>query len=98
MTKNLDVYRAQQQNYGHPLTIIVQKSEERGKITWGKSSLKIGQDTKFEMSSTYLHLHFNELIELLLDGLFEESMNSMIMRWSVEPAKRKMRDSLYLIN
>ena len=52
----------------------------------------------WNVSSTYLHIHFNELTELLLDeGLAEEIMNSMIMRWSVEPARRKRRDSLYLI-
>ena len=46
----MDTYKAQQQGYGHPLTIIhVQKAKERGKTTWGKSSLKIGQGTKFEI-------------------------------------------------
>ena len=46
----MDAYRAQQQGYGHPLTIIhVQKAEERGKITRGESSLKKGQGTKFEI-------------------------------------------------
>ena len=78
----------------------VQKSEERGKTTWGKSSLNIGQGTKFwnNMSSTYPYLHLNELNEFLLDGrLVEEIMNSVIMRWSVEPGRRKRRDSLYLI-
>ena len=34
----------------HPLTMIhVQKNEERGKTTWGKSSLKKGQGTRFEI-------------------------------------------------
>ena len=78
----MDAYRAQQQGYGHPLTIIhVQKDEQRGKTTWGKSSLKKGQGTKFEiMSSTYIYLQFNELNELLLDeGIAEQIMNSMIM-------------------
>ena len=43
--KNIGVYRSQQQVYGHPLTIIhVQKDEERGKTTWGKSSLKKGHE------------------------------------------------------
>ena len=52
----------------------------------------------WNMSSKYLHIHFNELTELLLDeGISEEIMNSMIMRWSVEPARRKRKDSLYLI-
>ena len=50
------------------------------------------------MSSTYPYLHLNKLSELLLDGrLVEEIRNSMIMCWSVEPARRKRRDSLYLI-
>ena len=40
----MDAYRAQQQGYGHPLTIIhVQEAEERGKTTWEKSSLKKGK-------------------------------------------------------
>ena len=44
---HMDAYRAQQQCYGHPLTIIhVQKAEERGKKTPGKSSLEKGQGTK----------------------------------------------------
>ena len=46
----MDAYRAHQQGYGHPLTIIhVQKEEERGKTTWGKSSLKKEHSTKFEI-------------------------------------------------
>ena len=45
---HIGVYRAQQQGYVHPLTIIhVQKSEERGKTAGGKSSLKKGKGTKF---------------------------------------------------
>ena len=53
----------------------------------------------WNMSSTYIYIHFNELTELLRnEGLVEEIMNSMITRWSVEPAWRKRRDSLYLIN
>ena len=45
----MDAYMAQQQGYGHPLTIIlVWKSEERGKTTWGKSSLKKGQGTNLK--------------------------------------------------
>ena len=43
----MDAYRAHQQGYGHPLTIIMSKKvEERGKTTWEKSSLKEGQGTK----------------------------------------------------
>ena len=46
----MDTYKAQQQGYGHPLTIIhVQKAKEIGKTTWGKSSLKKGKGTKFEI-------------------------------------------------
>ena len=45
-----DEYRVHQQGYGHPFTIIMsKKDEERGKTTWGKSSLKKGQGTKFEI-------------------------------------------------
>ena len=43
----MDAYRAQQQGYGHPLTIVMSRNEERGKTTWEKSSLKIGQGTQF---------------------------------------------------
>ena len=44
----MDSYRAQQQGYGHPLTIVMsKKAEERGKTTWGKFSLKKGQGTQF---------------------------------------------------
>ena len=43
----MDAYRAQQQGYAHPLTIIMsKKDEERGKTTWGKSSLKKGHERK----------------------------------------------------
>ena len=43
----MDAYRAQLQGYGHPLTIIMSKNAaERGKTTWGKSSLKIGHERK----------------------------------------------------
>ena len=46
---NIGVYRAQQQWYGHPLQLFMYKKvEKRGKTTWGKSSLKKGQGTKFE--------------------------------------------------
>ena len=46
----MDAYRAQQQGYGHPLAFFrVQKFGERGKTTWGKSSLEKGQGTKFEI-------------------------------------------------
>ena len=46
----MDAYKAQQKGYGDPLTIIhVQKSEEKGKTTWGKSYLKIGEGIKFEI-------------------------------------------------
>ena len=40
---HIGVYRAQQQGYGHPLQVFMsRKAEERGKTTWGKSSLKKG--------------------------------------------------------
>ena len=73
---------------------------------WGKRQNHMGkilpQDRTrnkiWNMSSTYPYLHLNEMSELLLDGiLVEEIMNSMIMRWSAKPARRKRRDSLYLI-
>ena len=47
MSKNIGVYRPQQQGYGHPLAnIMSKKDEERGKNTWGKSFLKIGHERK----------------------------------------------------
>ena len=53
----MDAYRAQQQGYGYPSTIIhVQKSEERGKTTWGKSSLKKGQGIEFEMCFQHIFI------------------------------------------
>ena len=60
----MDAYRAQQQGYGHPLTIIhVQKDDEKGKTTWGKSSLKKGQGTKFEQYVFNISLYSLELAE-----------------------------------
>ena len=53
----MDAYRAQQQGYGHPFTIIMsRKSEERGKTTWRKCSLKIGQGTKFEICVQHIFI------------------------------------------
>ena len=47
---HIGVYRAHQQGYGHHLQLFMsRKAEERGKTTWGKSSLKKGQGTKFEI-------------------------------------------------
>ena len=46
---HIGVYTTQQQGYGHPLQLFMSiKAEERGKTTWGKSSLKKGQGTKFK--------------------------------------------------
>ena len=40
---HIGAYRAQQQGYGHHLQLFMsKKDEERGKTTWGKSSLKKG--------------------------------------------------------
>ena len=40
---------AQQQGYGHPLQLFMPKKlRKEAKTTWGKSSLKKGQGTKFE--------------------------------------------------
>ena len=45
---HISAYRAQQQGNGHPLqSLMYRKDEERGKNTWGKSSLKKGQGTNF---------------------------------------------------
>ena len=51
---HIGAHRAEQQGYGHPLQLFMsKKAEERGKTTWGKSSLNKGQGKKFE---TCLHL------------------------------------------
>ena len=75
--------RAQQQGYGHHLQLFMsRKDEERGKTTWGKSSLKKGEGTKFETClQLCIYLHLNELNEMFLVKDFdEEIVNSMIMR------------------
>ena len=100
MIKNMDAYRDHQKGYGHPLIIIMSRKVRKEAKPHGQN---LPQDRKrhkiWNMSSTYIHLHFNELTELFLDeGHAEEITNSMIMRWSVEPARGKRRDSLYLIN
>ena len=41
----------------------VQKSEERGKTTWRKSSLNKGQGTKFEQHVFNMYLYSLELAE-----------------------------------
>ena len=47
---HIGVHRAHQQAYGHHLQLFMsRKVEERGKTTWGKSSLKIGKWTKIEI-------------------------------------------------
>ena len=43
-------YRAQRQGYDNPLQLFMsRKAKERGKTTWGKSSLKKGQHKKIEI-------------------------------------------------
>ena len=99
--KNMDAYRAQHQGYGHPLTIIMSRKVRKEAKPHGEnppSRKHKAQNFWNNMSSTYPYIHLNQLSQLLLDGrLVEEIMNSMIMCWSVEPARRKRRDSLYLI-
>ena len=83
-----------------PFTIIhVQKSEERGKSRWGNPPSRNDKAQNLNnMSSIGLYLHLNELDELLLvKDLMKKFEDSMIMRWSVESARRKRRDSLYII-
>ena len=72
--RNIDAYRAHQQGYGHPLQLFKSKKvEERGKTTWGKSSLKKGKGTNFEISlQLCIYLHFNELNELILVKFLDE--------------------------
>ena len=50
------MHKDPKKGYGHPLTIIhVQKSEERGKTTWGKSSLKKGKRNKIEQHVFFIY-------------------------------------------
>ena len=50
--RNIDAYRAQQQGYGNPLQLFLsRKVQERGKTTWGKSSLKNGKGTELNNMS-----------------------------------------------
>ena len=56
MKKNIDADRAQQQGYGHPLTNIMSRKVRKGKTTSGKSSLKIGQGTKFEICLKHIFI------------------------------------------
>ena len=54
---HIGVYRARQQGYGHPLQLFMfRKVEERSKTTWGKSSLKKGQGTRFEQHVFNMYL------------------------------------------
>ena len=56
----MDAYKcmwAQQQGYGHPLQLFMsRKVEEKGKTTWGKSSLKKGQGIKYEQHVFHMSL------------------------------------------
>ena len=62
--KNIGVYRAQQQGYGHPLTIIhVQKMKKEAK-PHGENhpSKKDKAQNLNNMSSIGIYIHLNELI------------------------------------
>ena len=82
MTKNMDAYRAQQQGYGHPLTIIMSRKVRKEAKPHGKNppSRKDKAQNLNSMSSICLYIHLNELNELLLVKYYdEEVVNSMIM-------------------
>ena len=89
MKKYMDAYRAQQQGYGHPLTIIMSRKVTKEAKPHGENPPSRKEKAQIfwnNMSSTYPYLHLNELTEIILYGrLVKEIMNSMIMRWSVEP-------------
>ena len=54
---HMDAYRAQQQGYGHPLTIIMsRKVRKEAKPHGEKSSLKIGQGIEFEMCLQHIFI------------------------------------------
>ena len=52
------------------LQLLCPENEERGKTTWGKSSLKKGHNTEItKMSSLCVFIHLNEMIKLLLNEI-----------------------------
>ena len=71
---HIGVYRDHQQGYAQPLQLFMsRKAKESGKTTLGKSSLKKGQGTKFEIClQLCIYIHLNELNELLLLKYFDE--------------------------
>ena len=82
MTKYIYAYRAHQQGYGHPLTIIMSRKVRKEAKPHGEnpSSRKNKEQNLNNMYSTYLYLHLNYMNELLLDEILaSEIMNSMIM-------------------
>ena len=68
MSKNIGVYRAHQQSYGHPLTIIMSKKLRKDAKPHGENppSRKDKAQNLNKMSSIGIYLHLNELNELLL--------------------------------
>ena len=73
--KYIDAYRAQQQGYGHPLTIIMSRKVRKEAKPHGEnppSRKEKAQKFLNNMSSTYPYLHLNDLSELLLDGRLVE--------------------------
>ena len=81
--KNIGVYRAQQQGYGHPLQLFMSRKVRKDVKPYGENppSRKDNTQNLKNMSSTYLYLHLNELNELFLgERLDEQIMNFVIMR------------------
>ena len=79
MTKNIDAYRAQQQGYGHPLTIIMSRKVRKEEKPHGKNPPS-RKDKEQNVSSIGIYLHLNDLNELDLGEILdEEIMNSMLI-------------------
>ena len=77
---NIDVYRAQQQGYGHPLQFfwfikLRKESKPHGGNLPSRKDKEQYEQHVFIMSFSSL----NELTELLLEEFDEEVVNSMIM-------------------
>ena len=68
----MDAYRAQQQGYGHPLTIIMSRKMRKEEKPHGENPPTRKDKAQNNMSSTDIYLHLNELNELLMDGRLDE--------------------------
>ena len=64
---NIDAYRAQQQGYGHPLQLFMSIKVRKEEKTHGENRpSRKDKPQNLNMYSTYIFIHLNELVELLL--------------------------------